>query len=262
MRVYVNQDYITHRAKWGRRASLIGLVVLAIGMLAAFSPNTILRWQNEGNPLADAAFVVWLYNGGWFSITMIALVLGFMLGQIGNTTIRRFVRSPRPDQVVAKALKGFDDRNRFYAWATPGDMVFAGPAGIYTLALSDVGGPITIVNDRIRRPFRWRRLFLFGQDSPGQPTLESQILAEKVSKWLSQQLGSSEPIPVQPLVVFTSDNAQLDVRSASTPVLHYKQLKEYLRGQTRHVSLSKEQLKAAIERLDREAEARGVKPET
>lgn len=262
MRIYVNEQYVSQRAKWGRRASLIGLVVLAIGMLAAFSPNWIMRWQAEGNPMAHSPFVQWLYNGGWFSITMMSLVIGFILGQIGNTTIRRFVRSPRPDQIVAKALKGFDDRNRFYAWATPGDMVFAGPAGIYAIALSDATGPITIVNDRIRRPFRWRRLFLFGQDNPGQPTLEVQLLAEKLGKWLSQQLGSSEPIPVRPLVVFTSDNAQLDVQSASAPVLHYKQLKEYLRGQTRNPGLSKEQLKAAIERLDKEAEARGVKAET
>lgn len=261
MQVYVNEKHIVNRAKWGRRTSLIGLTILGIGMVASFSPNYIARLIAEGNEMAKSPLVQWVGSGGWFYIAMISLLGGFILGQIGNQSIRRFQRSPRPDQVVAQALKGFDDRNHLYIWATPGDMVFAGPTGVYTIATCDVRGQATVINDRIQRPFNWRRVLSFGQDNPGQPGREAQDAAAAISKWLTSQVGGSEPIPVNPLVVFTDDNAKLDVQSASAPMIHYKQLKDYLRGQVRNSTLGREALKAIIDSLDAEAKRRGVQPE-
>ncbi len=261
MQIYLNEKHVVSRAKWGRRTSLIGLTVLGVGMVASFSPNWIARWANEGQEIASSPLVQWVGAGGWLVISMTCLIAGYLLGQIGNTNLRRYQRSPRPDQVVAKALKGFDDRNRLYGWVAGSDLVFAGPTGVYALTPCDATGKVAIVDDRVRRPFSWRRFFVFGQDGSNTPGLEAQQAAKKASAWLSAQLGAGEPVPVNPLVVFTNDNAQIEVLSASTPVVHHKQLKEFLRSQVRGANLSKETLKAVVDRLDEEAAKRGIAAE-
>lgn len=262
MQIYLNEKHVVSRARWGRRTSLIGLTVLGLGMVISFSPNWIARWTAEGNALASSPIVQWLGNGGWLFVAMVCLIAGYLLGQIGNSNLRRYQRSPRPDQVVAKALKGFDDRNHLYGWVAASDLLFAGPTGIYAIATCDATGKVAIVNDRVRRPFSWRRLLAFGQDGSGTPALDAQNAAKKASTWLSAQTGATEAVPVNPLVVFTNDNVQIDIQSASAPMVHHKQLKDHLRGQVRAATLSKEMLKAVVDRLDEEAKQRGIEVET
>lgn len=259
MQIYANTNYIQRRAKLGRRASLLGLAILAIGMVASFAPGWIDRASDQGNSLAQSPLAQWLIGGGWLFVAFGALFVGFVIGQAGNHYMRRFQRSPRSDEVVAKALKGFDDRNHLYAWSTPGDLVFAGPTGIYSIATRDQGGNISIVGDRVRQPFSLRRALLsFGQEGAGAPVQDAQASANKLGSWLQAELSAAELVAVNPLVVFINEKAQLEVEGASAPIVHIRQLKQYLRSQTCGAALSRETLKAAIERLDAEAERRGA----
>ncbi|NOZ48592.1 MAG: hypothetical protein GXP37_00925 [Chloroflexi bacterium] len=259
MRNYVNTKYITRRATFGRRASFVGLLILMMGMLASFSPGLIAGWVKSGNPLGTSALAQWLLGGGWLIVSMVSLLIGFLLGQIGNHNIRRYQRSPRPDESVAKALKGFDDRNHLFAWSTPVDLVFAGPAGVYTLVTRDMDGNLSIIDDRVKQPFSWRRvIFAFGQETPGMPIQEATDMAQKLEVWLNEGETSSPAVEVHPLVVFTHEKADLDVQSASVPVLHIKQLKQYLRNQLRSAGLPKDVMKAVLDKLTAEAERRGA----
>jgi len=257
MQIYVNSKRITNRAKIGRRASLAGLLILGLGMLASLAPGYIATRSAEhwlqASPLGQ-----WLMGGGWLYISMTALLLGFFLGQIGNANMRRFQKSPRPDEVVARALKGFDDRNHLYAFATPGDLVFAGPAGLYAIVTRDLDGELKVINNRIKQAFHWRRFFAFGQEAPGLPVADAEVAAQKVSEWLHKQGATTEPPAVQPLVIFTNDKAQLEVQSASQPVMHHKQLKQYLRNELRAARVSKTDLASIVEHLDAEAQRRGA----
>lgn len=259
MQTYVNSKRITSRAKLGRRASLIGLLILAIGMLASLSPGYIVS-RPEGHWLRQAELGQWLVNGGWLYVSMLALLVGFFLGQFGNANMRRFQKSPRPDEVVARALKGFDDRNHLYAWATPGDLVFAGPAGVFSIVTRDLEGQVTVANNRIKQPFSLRRFLAFGQEAPGLPVADAEVAAEKVSEWLQKNdvISESDEVEVQPLVVFTNDKVELEVQSATQPVLLHKQLKQYLRNQLRESRISKDTLASIVEALDAEAERRGA----
>jgi len=75
MRVTSNTKLIKRRSKLGLITSLAGIGVLAVGMAASFRPQ-----------------IAW--------ISLIALVLGFMLAQFGSYNLRRWGRTPRPDQVI------------------------------------------------------------------------------------------------------------------------------------------------------------------
>ena len=255
MQVYVNEKYIASRAKMGRRTSMVGLLILGIGMVATFAPGWL------GGTLSTTPLGRWYMTTGWMLVAFASLLAGFLLGELGNYNARQVARSPRADQVVAKALKGFDDRNRLYAWATPGDLVVAGPSGIFAIVTRAAAGKITVVDDRVKRPFNFLRILSWGQESGGMPANEARDAASIVSGWLTKELSTGEAVPVSPLVVFTSDTAELDVQSASAPLLHHKKVKDYVRTQTRPASLSKDVLQAAINRLDAEAKQRGAELE-
>lgn len=259
MRTYTNEKHIEKRTKLGRRTSMAGLVILMIGMAASFSPGMIAGWAEKGNELANTALAQWLVGGGWLFVSMGALLIGFLLGQIGNANVRSFAASPRADQVIAKSLKGFDDRNHFYAWATPSDLVMAGPAGVFAFVTRGIGGQITIKNGKIKQPFSIKRLiFAFGQEPAGLPGEEAIGEANKLGAWLAEQIGQEEPVTVKPLVVFTNEKVELDVQDSAVPIIHYKQLKQHLRNELRGAKLDKTTLAAAIAKLDEEAERRGA----
>ena len=105
MQVTTNEKLIRRRSKLGTYASLGGLGVLVAGFVASFQQNLI-----------------------W--VSLIAIVVGFILAQYGNYSLRRWGRSPRPDQIIETALKGFDDRYHYYAWSLQMPYVLLSPQGI------------------------------------------------------------------------------------------------------------------------------------
>ena len=81
MRVTTNTKLVNRRARLGTYASLGGIAVLAAGMFASFQPR-----------------FVW--------VSLLALVAGFVLAQYGNYNLRRYGRSPRPDQIIEDEPEG------------------------------------------------------------------------------------------------------------------------------------------------------------
>jgi len=128
MRVSTNDKLIRRRRRFGTYASLGGLAVLALGMVAS------LRMQYA-----------------W--ISLVALIIGFLLAQYGNYNLRRWGRSPRPDQVLEEALKGFDDRYHLYSWALPAPFVLLSPQGVYGFVTRDQTGQITSTGSQWRSKF-------------------------------------------------------------------------------------------------------------
>lgn len=259
MRIYANNTLITKKGKLGRRLSTAGLIILGLGMLSSFLPGMIKKWIESGNPLAQSPFVIWAYNGGWLYISLGALIFGFILGQVGNFYMRRYLKPRRPDMVIANALKGFDDRNRLYVWSTPIDLAFAGPAGVFAFVVRDLAGQITISDGKIHTPFSFKKLLtFFGGEESGRPLDEAKEQAEKLEEWLEEQLGDDTDISVKPIVIFTNDNAQLNIEDADVPVLQYKQLKSFLRSQLKKKPINKKSLQQAIEVMDNYAKESGA----
>jgi len=257
MRIYANNNLIAKKGKFGRRLSMTGLIILGLGMLASFAPGFIQKHSDSAwtqNP-----FIQWTYNGGWLYLSLGALILGFILGQIGNAYMRRFLKPRRPDMVIAKALKGFDDRNRLYVWSSPIDLAFVGPAGVFAIVTRDIAGPVTIRDGKLHTPFSMKKLFsFFGGEEAGRPLEEAQHDAEKLQSWLVEQVGGDAEMIVRPLVVFTHDKADLTVEDVNVPILHYKQLKSFLRSQAKNKTISKTTLQQVVAVMDAYAEASGA----
>ena len=215
MRISSNDMMIKRRSRMGMYASLGGLAVLVVGMVASFRPN-----------------LLWLSLG--------AIVIGFILAQYGNYSLRRWGRSPRPDQVLTNAMKGFDDRYHFYSWSLPAPYVLLTPNGLFSFVTRDQTGQITVRGSNWKSKFSiGRMLLLFAQEGLGNPTRDAEDNAARLSDWIRKEAPDLS-VDVEPAIIFIDDRAQLDVEDAAVPVLAAKGLKKWLRtvGKTSNLSVA------------------------
>lgn len=161
------------------------------------------------------------------------LILGFIAANVGSYNTRRFGRSPRPDERLAKELKGFDDRYSLYSWVLPAPYVFVGPSGVYTFAVREHGGMVTNVGNRWKhKGSRLSFLLAFSNEGIGNPTQDAQQDAQKMQAYLAEHAPDMK-IEVQPVALFTNPNVQLDLKSPAIPVVKPDGLKALLRQRTK-----------------------------
>jgi hypothetical protein len=219
MQVSTNEKLIARRRRIGTYASFGGLGVLLVGMIASFNMQYL-----------------------WYSL--IALVAGFLLAQFGNYNLRRWGRSPRPDQVIETALKGFDDRYHLYSWSLPAPIVLLSPQGVYTFVTRDQAGEITVNGSQWRSKFNFgRALLAFAQEGLGNPSSEAEEGAGRLEKWIKEELPDLTA-GVQPAVVFINERAKLEVTDPTVPVMDAASLKKWLRGAGKGANLKSADYKA------------------
>lgn len=234
MRVTTNTKLIKRRAKLGTYASLGGIAVLAGGMVASFQPQ-----------------YVWL--------SLVALIAGFLLAQFGNYNLRRYGRSPRPDQILEESMKGFDDRYHLYAWSLMAPFVLLTPQGLYTFTTRDQTGKVTVNGSQWRSPFSLgRALMVFSQEGMGNPTQDAQTTAAKLTEWVRSKLPDST-VSAQPVIVFLDPRVQLEITDPVVPVLDAKGIKKWMRGGGKGDTLKTGEYRALENLLDEAAQAAGEK---
>ncbi len=235
MKVTTNEQLLKRRAKIVRWTSLIGLVVLGGGLVASF-------------------------NEEYYYAALPALVLGFVLANISAYNANRYVKEPRSDQALEKALRGFDNNHHLFNFTAPVPHVLLTPSKIYALTVKSQDGPIWREGERWRRNFSLRRMLLFFNDeSLGNPTRDARANANRLNEGLADVVEEGLP-PVEPIVVFTNPDVQLEGTESSLsgdgedgPVVRGKELKKYLRSQPRGTPLDKEIRKGLVEFLQGQA---------
>ncbi|MCS6845026.1 MAG: hypothetical protein NZ528_12010 [Caldilineales bacterium] len=182
-------------------------------------------------------------NYRWMILGSFAcLILGFIAANLGGYNMRRFGRSPRPDERLAQQLKGFDDRYQLYAWVLPAPYVFVGPSGIYTIALREQAGKATNIGDKWTQPFSLARLFLaFSNEGIGNPTADAKQDAQRVQQLLAEHMPDLQ-VTVQPIVMFTNPRAELELKNPEVPVVTPQGFKALLRQRKREAQLTNQRL--------------------
>src|SRR5687768_13666795 len=109
MKIIKNEQLIKRNAKIGSWTSMAALVVLGTGMYISFTRTEL------------------------FVYSLIALVLGFTLTQIGMYMGSKYGRSPRPDEKLDAGLKGLQNEFVMYHYTTPASHLLLGPAGVWVI---------------------------------------------------------------------------------------------------------------------------------
>ncbi|HEY3476378.1 MAG TPA: hypothetical protein VGK56_17320 [Anaerolineales bacterium] len=231
MRIIKNEALIKRNAKIGSWSSLAALVVLGIGMYISFTRTEL------------------------FIYSLIALLLGFTLTQIGMYMGNKFSRSPRPDEKLDAGLKGLPNDFVMYHYTTPASHLLVGPAGAWVVMPYQQRGQVTYNKNRWRMSgggFLQNYMRIFGQEGLGRPDIELENEVKSLRKYLSKHMEESELPEINTLMVFTNDNIELDADVQRAPVLalKLKQLKDFFRQKAKEKRLPAEtinKLKNALE---------------
>jgi len=232
-----DEERIARMRRISKYTSFIGMGALLVGLVLVFT--------NVEN--------VFLYQ-------IIALAVGWLLSQVGIYLAHRYLRSPRPDEVLDEAVKGVARDARLYHYILPAPHVLLLPSGVVVLAPKWQGGNISVEGDKWKQTGMGLRKF-FGQEQLGNPTREAETMIEAVAGAIRKHAPEVEEVPIAALIVFTSKAAQkLDLKHSRIPALHYTKVKGYLRQKKRAEVMPKEDYEAIRAAFDKQA-ARVVETE-
>jgi hypothetical protein len=211
--------------------SFVGMGVLLVGLFLVFLPNT----------------------ANLFFYQLVALFAGWMLSQIGIYLGHRYLRDPRPDEVLDEVLRKVARDGRIYHYLLPAAHVLLIPTGIIVFITKYQTGNITVDGDKWKQTGMGLRRF-FGQERLGNPTREATLSVEAIASYLNKNAPSVEEVPIGALIVFTSKgNKDLDLKNASIPAMHYTKVKGYLRQQKGEAPMPDEVFAAVQAAFDKKA---------
>jgi hypothetical protein len=228
MKIIKNEKLIERNRKIGSWTSLAALIVLGLGMYISFTRTEL------------------------FIYSLAALLIGFTLTQIGMYMGNKYGRSPRPDEKLDAALKGLPNEFTIYHYNTPASHLLVGPAGVWLLKPYHQRGQVSFQKNRWRMSgggFLQSYLRLFGQESMGRPEVEIENEITSLKKQLAKQMDESEIPETNALMVFTSDQVEIDAGDSPIPAIKVKQLKDFIRQRAKERLITQAQLaevKAAL----------------
>lgn len=232
MRILTNQKMIRRNAKIGQYTSLVSLLVLGGGMYISF------------------AYPTQLY------ISFLALLIGFILSQVGIFFGNRWGRRPRIDERLNTALKGLTKDYTMFHFLAPVNHLLVGPAGVWIIEPFYQRG--TIVYEK----GKWKQkggglllgyLKIFAQEGLGRPELEIKADLDNLTEKLKKSLGDDiEPPKINVAMLFTDDRTILETEGAPIPAMKVDQFKEFLRKIAKQAALPPAEIKSVLEILPTE----------
>jgi hypothetical protein len=230
MEIATNDRLIHRNARIGQITSIVGLLVLAGGMFISFT------------------------RPEYFSISLVALLVGFGLSQIGIYFGNRWGRRPRPDEVLNAALKGLDGRYSLYHYTSPTSHLLVGPAGIWVLMPRHQAGKITYDENKKRWRQKGGNLYLkiFAQENLGRPDLEVGSEMHAISSYLEENLGEEKVPDVQAALIMTNEKCEVDADNASAPTMEVRKLKDFIRKTAKAKPISLDLVREIQESFDKE----------
>jgi len=208
MKIATNNKLIKRNSRIGQITSLGALGILAAGMYITFK-----------NPSAVG------YSLG-------ALIVGFFLSQIGMYYGNRWGRSPRPDEILDKGLKGLGREYTIYHYSAPTPHLLVGPSGLWVLLHFYQGGSVTYENKRWRQKgggFIQSYLKLFGQENIGRPEIEAAAQIDALKKYFKKTLPDIEIPEISSAAIFSNPAVSLALKDSPIPAMTPKDFKEYLK---------------------------------
>lgn len=202
MKVVIDQAKLERRGRASHAASLGGLLMILASVALSL-------WRQ------DLAIVV-----------VLMLVVGFATSSTGIYFANRWVKKPRPEEILDRALKGLDDRHRIYHYLDKGpEHTLLTPYGVVILETRAGEGLYEYVDGKWHQRITLGRALRFFVEEPlGDPVTDARNTASRWASALEGKLGAAG-VPVMPLVVFTHPAAEVHCKNPPIPVCQPKQLR-------------------------------------
>ncbi len=215
MHVVVNEKLVRTKLRLAWAFHLCAFVVYAAGL-----------WVSSTQPDQSLEGTAGIFG---------AIVVGLLLYSVGQGYLRRWGPRMRQDGVLAKVMKGLDNRYSLLAFPSTRlpDYILIGPGGVQVIVPRALDGTISCRSDRWTREGRGgigRFFSAIGRNALGDPGLDVSRGIQGVREHLRKRglAGDHEP-PLSGLVVFTNPNARLRIEGCSQTVTGVKQLRNHIR---------------------------------
>jgi hypothetical protein len=228
MKIYIDRPKINGRATLANVMSVGGLLLLL------------------------ASVVVPLFVPALAGTSLVLLAAGGIIAMVGIYYSNRWIRKPRPEDSLDKALKAFDDNYRLYHYPKlPCDHVLLTPSGMVLMEVVNLAGSFSY------RQGHWKEAMTIGralryivEPRVIDPLVVAQALQADIKTRLLDQLELTTPIPIKALTVFTHPATELEVERSPFPACTIGKLRKQAATQgPKLVRDTYERLASALERL-------------
>jgi len=206
MKIVTNEKLIKRNKTIGNIASIVGIAVLAAGLILNINPTPTKTLVSFG-----------------------ALILGFIISQVSTYFVTRFGRNPRFDESIADNLKKLSNDYTFHVYNSPIPMLLVGPCSLW------IPIPIT-ASGEIYYEKKWKQrggsflMKLSGQEKIGHPELDVKSNEKDILKFLNEYLEEDEVPPVKSVLVSLHPKASIgEVEDAPILIVQADALRRTIR---------------------------------
>jgi len=198
MKSMIDAQKLKRRTQTAQILSFGGMILLLVGVVLLFQkPDLGFDTEALANPLLLGGFII--ANGGIY---------------LAN----RWLKRPRPEDVLDYGLKPLPNTSRLYHYLLPADHVLLTPSGVVVIEVVALEGKFAYRAGRWRQKFNLSRsLRLLVEERLGDPIQRANARAQQIRALIAGSLDEPLP-PIEPMVVFTHPQAVLDVDDAPIPV--------------------------------------------
>jgi hypothetical protein len=185
---------------------------------------------------------------------LMALFAGWILSQIGTYLAHRYLRKPRPDEVLDEAVKKAVRDARMYHYVLPAPHVLLTPHGVIVLAAKFQSGNISVTDgDKWKQTGVGLRKY-FGQEGLGNPTREAESMIQSMAAYVNKHAPEVAEVPMAALIVFTAKEIKkLEVANSRIPAMHHTKVRGFLKQQWSGKQISAGEYEALRHAFDRAA---------
>lgn len=204
MRVYLNEQRLKRNRQLATILFIASLVILFGGLIISYTVNAA--------------------NYGLMIVPLVAMPIGLLTTWWSVRLTNQYVRKPHAEDVMQAAFKGAGAHSVAYHYLFKANHVLVCPQGVYAIVARFQDGIFRVQGERIfnargRNPIGGF-MTLMRQEQMGSPIHEAQVAAAELQTQLDAALAETESGPsldlvVQPVVVFTSEKADLDIQKDS-----------------------------------------------
>jgi hypothetical protein len=181
-----------------------------------------------------ASVILPLFIPSLANLSFLLMVAGLGVSMVGIYFANRWVRKPRPEDQLNKALKSLNDSYHLYHYPSlPCDHVLLTPSGVVILETVGLSGAFTYKKGKwkesmtIGRALRW-----IVEEHLGNP-IRAALDAEGYLRREFEKLDISDTkIPIKPVVVFIHPVVELDIEGAAIPVCKLEKLRKHIPSDT------------------------------
>ena len=162
------------------------------------------------------------------SLAGILMIVGLAVSFFGIYVANRWVKNPRPEEVIDKELKGFTDKYRIYHYPNlPYDHILLSPVGATIIHSINLEGEFYYKEGKWKERINMgRALRYIVEEHLGDPIRDAQECAGNLANHLREVTGTN--VPINYLVLFIHPRAILDVEKSAIPIIAPKKLRPSL----------------------------------